>query len=150
LLGAANSNEFITLEKWMDDVVPNENELILQMDIEGFEWEVLSNVSDAYLERFRIIVLEFHRVPSLLNSYVFINHHTRLVERLTRTFQVVHLHSNNSSGLTEYMDVKIPNAFEVTFLRRDRITQEYGFSKIPHPLDSLNDRNKKDIEFGWW
>jgi len=44
----------------VQDCAPPQGDLILQMDIEGAEWSVLLNASEAILDRFRIVVLELH------------------------------------------------------------------------------------------
>ena len=50
----------ITMDRWVEEQLPElandpRCEAVLQMDIEGFEYEVLHNISDDLLKRFRIV-----------------------------------------------------------------------------------------------
>lgn len=148
-LGGQSNANLITLEDWVNTVSNSSDDMVLQMDIEGSEWEVLAQAPDELLGRFRILVIEFHRVPNLFNHKILSNHYGPLLKKLDRLFQVVHFHPNNSCGFTSFGNISIPNAFEVTYLRRDRFVEALDFSELPHPLDQPNDPANPEICFSW-
>ena len=93
------------------------------MDIEGDEYFSLINLSDHLLNRFRIIIVEFHKLHNmwlpdfhLLLSYTF--------KKLLQNHTIVHLHPNNCCGIENRMGVEIPRVMEFTFLRNDRIKKK--------------------------
>jgi hypothetical protein len=48
-LGVANNGLSVTADRWIDDAEPGNGDLLLHLDIEGAEWPVLLNISDANL-----------------------------------------------------------------------------------------------------
>ena len=63
----------ITLESWMNNCLLNENkknDLIIQMDIEGSEWNVLNQTSNNILKNFRIMVVEFHYLNEVSSKFI--------------------------------------------------------------------------------
>jgi len=137
-IGAISSCSFIRIEDWVDESrVPEGMELLLQMDIEGFEYEVLLGISDALLTRFRIIVVEFHRLNQLWND-PFFRLASRALYRLLQTHTCVHHHPNNVADSVSYGGLEIPALSELTFLRNDRICAPRYASDFPHRLDLDN------------
>lgn len=132
-IGAANDEKFMTLNDWVLSAEPT-GELILQMDIEGYEYDVLFNINDDLLQRFRIIVIEFHYLQQLWTKSFF-TIASRAINKLTKTHRCVHIHPNNNSGVAKFKDIEIPGAMEFTFLRNDRIRQHSFANTFPHPLD---------------
>lgn len=132
----------VRLEDWIQECCPDpQDDLILQMDIEGAEYRNLLSSNEGVLQRFRIIVMELHGLQAALHKDKFENELAPTLRLLDKYFVCVHTHPNNCCGnfyckeLNEY----IPNVLEATFLRRDRFK---GFSNeqlippmIPHPLD---------------
>jgi hypothetical protein len=141
-LGAMNDREVMTLEKWMNKkVASDENDMILQMDIEGSEYDVLVATPASVLNRFRIIIIEFHGLDNLLNKhgYKLIN---LCFDKLLGNFKVVHIHPNNGQRITRYKDFGIPPLLEFTFLRNDRINSTTRTRTFPHHLDRNNIASK--------
>src|ERR1700743_3682866 len=93
-LGVVEDETTTTLDTWVNNNAPGDGDLLLQMDIEGAEWPVMLNVSDAVLKRFRIIVLELHGMERLLDPFAF-DVIAPTMNRLLVNFHVVHLHPNN-------------------------------------------------------
>jgi len=132
----------MTIDDWAKLSLPDsQGDLLLQMDIEGSEYEVLSGASDDLLKRFRIIVVEFHSLNELW-SKPFFKLVSQVFEKLLQTHTCVHNHPNNCSDSVRIGDIEIPMVVELTFLRNDRIRGS-SFAKIfPHPLD-VDNRQKK-------
>lgn len=134
-LGNTNNEVYMTLEAWVKKNIKNEEkDLLLQMDIEGAEYDVLMDASPEIIKRFRIILIEFHDLISLVDpfGYKIIN---TVFSNLLKSHAIVHIHPNNVSQPIKVGKYFIPPTMEFTFLRRDRI-KEYSNTKIfPHPLD---------------
>lgn len=145
-VGTVNDEMFMTLDKWVHDQIDidNKKDLILQMDIEGWEYPTLLNVSEDVLTRFRILVLEIHAIESWGHPEFY-----RIVDaffaRLLKHFYIVHNHPNNFCGTINMGGVEAPRVIELTFLRKDR-SPALGFCEnFPHPLDEPNIQSYPDI-----
>jgi hypothetical protein len=138
----------ITLDEWYRSKLsnPSENspEAILQMDIEGSEYEVIHNSSALLLSRFRIMVIEFHRLYQLADRFSF-KWMASAIRKLLNTHAIVHMHPNNNRKPLTLHEIKIPATLEITFLRRDRLLPETKPLVFPHPLDHKSVCNKPDL-----
>ena len=143
-LGVINNDITITLDDWVDGNKPGNDDLMLQMDIEGAEWPVLLNVSRKTLRRFRIIAIELHDLERLMDKHAFAIIRSTF-ERLLEDFYVVHNHPNNFGRSVQCRSFVIPRALEMTLIRKDRVTSTKFARIFPHPLDGKNDINGPDI-----
>jgi hypothetical protein len=64
-LGITNDDIYIRIDDWVNEKSPNSQNDILQMDIEGAEYEILFDISEDILKKFRIIIIEFHHLYKL-------------------------------------------------------------------------------------
>jgi hypothetical protein len=136
-LGVTNSRNFISMDSWMNKInLKPGSDLLLQMDIEGAEYDILAALPTEILDRFRIIVVEFHYSYRLLNRDLFSEHYSKVFKRLKENHIVVHFHANNSCGDWVFRKQSLPIVFEITLIRKDRIKQVLGQSPVPHELDS--------------
>lgn len=143
-LGPFESGNFMTLESWIKNKAPTKSDFILQMDIEGAEYGVLFDTSPETLRKFRVLVVEFHRLDSLydkmgceLISLVF--------AKILKDFEVVHIHPNNCTEPVHFQGIAIPPVMEFTFLRRDRINASAPATSFPHELDRANVPSNRDF-----
>ena len=68
-LNGFNDKNSMTLSSWIYNAnLVNSNNLLLQMDIEGAEYESIIATSESTLKKFRIIVIEFHNLDYLRNQ----------------------------------------------------------------------------------
>ena len=150
-LGVVEDESTITLDSWVNSCAPATGDLLLQMDIEGAEWLVFVNVSEAVLKRFRIIVVELHRLERIVDTLGFELMSTGL-KRLLREFYVVHNHPNNVARPFKANGLTIPRYLEITFYRRDRADVTGYATQFPHPLDKKNVRELPDVVLphGWY
>lgn len=140
-IGATHSELFTTIDDWVNESLPNTSyDLLLQIDIEGYEYEVFLGMSDSLLRRFRIIVAEFHDLHNLWSRPAF-NLTSRAFEKIVETHACVHIHPNNVAGSIKLDGIEIPKLAEFTFLRRDRIKHSAPAVTFPHPLDADNTSN---------
>jgi hypothetical protein len=137
-IGVTQNEDFTTLDKWVEDSnLESNSDLLLQMDIEGYEYEVLLSASNALMKRFRIIVIEFHMLEELFNK-PFFKLASRTFDKLLETHECVHIHPNNYSGTVKHCGIEVPKLMEFTFYRKDRAGETSKKIKFPHSLDADN------------
>lgn len=137
-LGTSESEEYTTLGAWVArHPEAATGDLILQMDIEGAEYDVIANVAPSLLERFRIVIVEFHYLECLAQPFA----HARMAaafRKLDHSFVPVHVHPNNYAGIAVIAGLRMPRMLEITYLRRDRCRRLVPRRDFPHPLDRDN------------
>lgn len=144
-LGPFTDGDYMSLEYWVKAKEPSPwptGDLILQMDIEGAEYQTILATPPEILRRFRIIAIEVHHAQHWFNPLAWDTMQT-FFGKLLADFHVVHIHPNNNCPFIQYEDVFFPSVFELTLLRKDRAAPE-GFAELPHPLDQPNVLDKPD------
>jgi hypothetical protein len=137
-IGSSDRGHFITLPSWKDKYIKDYTEdLILQMDIEGCEYEVILNTSDNLLNQFRIMVIEFHDLDYLFDAFVF-SLFSSTFEKILRYFRVAHIHPNNYHGSVKMGSIEIPKTMEFTFINKKRVHSTSPHKIFPHKLDMDN------------
>ncbi len=147
MIGDGPKDTFIPLEDWVAKTSPQQGDMMLQMDIEGAEYDVLIETPSALLERFRIIVLELH----WLDDYLFGAKREKLeklMNHLQKNHIICHLHPNNVTPPVEILGQKIPPIIELTLLRKDRVGDTLVVdAAYPHPFDAVNDSDLPHRDF---
>jgi hypothetical protein len=124
-----------------------ENNLILQMDIEGAEWEVFKELTEEDFLCFSQIIVELHRLDLHLHKYV-------LLQKIRRTHTPIHMHYNNAATKVVF---SARNGFlysggliEVSYARtRDHVFEPCkGY--FPTPLDRPNVARHPEIPIGYF
>lgn len=149
-VGIEDREGWTRLDSWLSRKAPATGDLLLQMDIEGAEWSVLSDADHAVLRRFRIVVLELHDVHKicLRSGLEEVGH---ALGRLLEDFEMVHLHANNNEMPVRYHGFDIPPVLEMTLLRKDRVRRRTPVAALPHPLDVPNNAFMPEIVLGpYW
>ncbi len=137
-VGAKTNDDYMTIDQWVSSALPEKDaDLLLQIDIEGFEYEVFLSASEALMQRFRIIVAEFHQLDQLWNR-PFFNFAAHTFDKILQTHACVHIHPNNFHLPVKMHGIEIPPVMEFTFLRNDRIGQSSYQTSFPHVLDYDN------------
>lgn len=109
-----------------------EKNIILQMDIEGAEWEFFETITEAQMGRFAQIIVEFHGLTNKDRLPYF----TKIFEKISKTHQSVHFHYNNHGPILGFQDFLVSSLFEVSFIRRDMGTFTPSTACYPTPLDA--------------
>ena len=134
-IGAFNSEIFITMDNWIKNSnISEDKDLILQMDIEGYEYETIYSISNELMNRFRFIIIEFHALDMLFNSTYF-ERFKNVFNKLLETHYIVHIHPNNCCDIVKYKDIEIPPVMEFTFVKKERFKKIDFVIKYPHQLD---------------
>lgn len=144
-LGCLEDERYMTLHTWKDKYIPDfDGDLILQMDIEGGEFEVILNMPTALLRQFRVLVVEFHDLDMLSQRFAF-DVISRCFEKLLKDFVVVHSHPNNYLPVDRFGRFELPPLIEMTFYNRRRCVVGPVRTTFPHPLDRCNVPSKPPV-----
>jgi FkbM family methyltransferase len=149
-LGAiSDSKRFISLEDWVNQKSVENGDLILQMDIEGAEYDVLRSAPPELLKRFRLIAIELHNFEFILTNKLAALSFERFLNILLEHFEVVHIHPNNNRRPVFHKGIEIPPVIEMALLRKDRFVGKQSLVPVtlPHPLDSDNSPRRKHLTF---
>ena len=151
-LGPADNDENISLSSWVKAEASGNPDLLLQMDIEGAEYETILATANDVLSRFRFIVMELHGLGRL-NRHGPLQFMLPFFEKLAAHHHCVHLHPNNCSSQVEIGNSGywIPRVLEITLLRKDRFAGNAALipPQVPHPLDiEYNVRGKQPQAMG--
>lgn len=144
-LGVVNDAHTIRLETWVMQHQPTSVNLLLQMDIEGAEYPVILDTPMSVLQKFRIILIEFHLLDGLFNKTLF-QIYEQAFKKILQTHIVVHIHPNNNDGMLVLNGLEIPRLLEFSFLRKDRFKESPISGQFPHEADQTNNPSKKDIK----
>ena len=142
-IGNSNGPEFITFDEWVASNEPGGQDLLLQMDIEGAEYDVISTAAEGVLSRFRIILLEFHDFENVFDRGRF-DSFCKTINKLNETHILCHLHSNNTKPYYTFENTLVAPVFEASFIRRDRVHSVIKPALAPHPLDQANSEKLPD------
>ena len=69
-----------------------------------------------------------------------------MIQRLTRHFNVVHMHANNHGDAVATRQGEMLELVEVTLLRKDRSKTREPVTQLPHPLDRDNVPDRPPIQ----
>ena len=139
-----NSEGSLTLEEWvMRESEPREASLMLSMDIEGGEYEVIMNCPDQIMQSFRIITLEIHNLHMLWEKS-FLDYFLRMIQRLTRFHDIVHMHPNNGTAYRISANhINLYTCIELTLLHKTyRLKPPLQKQALRHKLDVINVNSK--------
>lgn len=134
-LGARSDKYFMNLEEVITHCQLSQKKLLLQMDIEGFEYEVLMTTPSKTLRLFEVIVIELHDLNLWIRKEIFVRFIKPALENLLEGFVPIHFHPNNAGGFSNIYGLNVPNTVELTLVRKvnQKVLGEYSI--LPHPLD---------------
>ncbi len=131
----------VTLQSLMRRAPEANSDLMLQMDIEGGEYWPLMTLSASELNRFRIIIVEFHGLRDCLSSRYFLALTQNVLRKLNASHYISHFHPNDSCKFFSVGTEFFPDVAEVTFHKKDRIDGLLHEREIPDALDFPNEEN---------
>jgi hypothetical protein len=149
-LGPKPGTETMTMVEWLDWVKPShDRDWLLQMDVEGAEFEIIPSISPKIMGKFRCIVLEIHDLDQILTQSGAARV-ALLVRALTKFHTVAHVRPNNCCGSFDVgeLPISLPRVAELTLVRSDEM-QSKTFRRLqpsPHPREILwNKKFKKPL-----
>jgi hypothetical protein len=138
-IGAMDHGIFMSMDRWVAESLPTDTsaDLLLQMDVEGFEYEAIFSMSQALLNRFRILVIEFHSFDRIFEKQ-FYHHIRRIFDKLLINHSIVHIHPNNCKKAHTIKGIDLPPYLEFTLVRNEGVKAEVYVQPGAHPLDQDN------------
>jgi len=146
-LGPITYKNYISLKDWISSKIDyeNNNDLILQMDIEGDEYDVLQSIDLKTLKKFRIILVEFHNLHYIFDEFYY-DKILKIFNILSEYFYCSHIHPNNDVDfISVSKKIIIPPVMEFSFIRKDRVKILDDKLKFPNELDEPNNPKKREI-----
>jgi hypothetical protein len=144
--GPVSQNEFISLSDINKiPLVSNAKHKILKFDIEGGEFDIFKILEVEELEGFEVITFEVHWFERLVEDEFYKDALT-MFQKLNKNHIPIWLHANNWGQMFLIEGVSIPQALELTFIRRDLdVFPQLSTDPIPGPYDSPNCHFRPDI-----
>lgn len=130
----------------INEILKNDKPIILKMDIEGYEYECLSNLKEEILNNIHQIGVEFHLWDG---SGYTMEEFYKIILKIQKTHKIFHIHGNNNAGL--YKD-SIPQLLELSFINKNLCNiNNTDYSEYPVlNLDFPNRPFEKELYFKWW
>ena len=153
-IGTRIDDSYITLSDWYSQsTAHSQSGIILQMDIEGGEYDVLTFESAEFLANFSVMVIEFHDLNNIFEPF-FLTILSSIFEKIYKYFSICHIHPNNCCDITSLDGIDVPRIVEITFIRNDLATELKNNNKInlPHALDRKNVVDCEELVMPeiWW
>ena len=135
------SDENSETEDNLKGLIAKYKDIFLKMDIEGDEYLWINNLTDDELSKFKQIAIEFHEP--------YEKYKWRCLERLCKTHWAFHFNPNNCGAVCFHGDTKVPESFEMTYVRKDAIEKTPSTNTTPFPtkLDKPNAPNRPIISY---
>lgn len=130
------------------DAAAHTQDLILKIDIDGFEWDVFYDASPSTLLRFRQICIEFHHPLARPAQTARRERNLAVFRKLFATHAPIHLHANNAGPVRRLLGFALPKLLEVTYVRRDDLVFTASAEAFPGPLDRPNLPQVPEIPIG--
>ncbi len=118
----------------------DETDIIMKMDVEGYEHESFDALPEESLRRFQQIVFEVHSLHELGNPD-FRRRFVRVFSKLNKYFTLFHVHANNYDGQNSYgfiSGLPVSNLLELSYVRSDLVEKRLSRTLYPTRLDYPN------------
>jgi hypothetical protein len=140
-VGKSTYGDYLSISDIFIGYLTGFENILAQIDIEGFEYDLFDTISINDLLKFRIIVCEFHNLDFWIQNKFYTETLLPILGKLYSNFDLVHYHPNTGGGFFSYKGIKIPKTVELTFHRKNVSKGYFGFRKLPHALDIDNKSN---------
>jgi hypothetical protein len=149
MLGGTKSFDglFITLQDVRVEYFAESMSLALQMDIEGAEYDVLTNMKQEDLDGFDLLLIEFHNLHKKVGITSGENPLQASINLLSHDFDLVHCHPNNAGGFSLHRFRVFPKVVETTWVRKGLAVLSSDIVQLPHELDVENDPLIWDLKY---
>lgn len=123
------------------------NNLILKIDVEGWEYPALEALDEPTLLRFQQIAIEVHDLH-LLGDENFRNRFVNVFRKLNENFTIFHVHANNcdgQNGFSYVSGIPVSPLLELSLIRNDLVTRRESEEVYPTRLDFPNVEQKDKL-----
>ena len=122
-----------------------ECDMLLKVDVEGYEIDVFKNMKESIQCKFSQIVMELHGLSDISRWDDIIE----AMENLNRTHYIVHMHANNWSNAFYLGNEMISDAVELTLVRKDIFNFIPKHGLLLSPLDARCDNEARVERIHW-
>ena len=144
-IGVIDNDTNITMDSWMNkNCLGSSGMGILQMDIEGSEYEAILSMSVENLLKFKYLLIEFHDLNALKSQLGF-NTIFSTFSKILTYFNIVHIHPNNCFPLIAAHDFQIVPVMEFTFMNKSFSVNEQVKLTFPHKFDFKSKTENEDV-----
>lgn len=151
-LGATTSGDRVSLKDWIKESrLEDSTKLLLQMDIEGSEYETILGTQSSTFSAFKVMAIEFHKIDLFVSKFGLVVFNA-IIDVLLTNHSVVMLQANNAIKPFMAHGVVIPPVIEIILVRNDLIREKNEDESINAiPKSSLNVANKKPVRLpSYW
>jgi hypothetical protein len=115
---------------------------VLQIDCEGYEFEIIKSLENKILSRAEVIVIEchFNALLKISEGLIIINSFLR---KILISHQIIHIHPNNALDNLIINGISVPRYCEITFVKKYKYKKKDSKIMIPHPLDIPNHKKRE-------
>ena len=144
-IGLTGKKEINTNLKTLKDLIKEnghtqEKDMILKIDIEGYEWDSFLYMNLNILRQFKYIIVEFHFSDKYKSIY------SKILKKLNKTHQILHLHCNNCGQFINFDGYSICDSLEVSYVIREGNTfLKYNENNSINDVDYNNCNNKPNL-----
>ena len=154
--GASAGGLLEPMSQWVyNSGVESDAQLLLQMDIEGAEYDFFNYEKPAFLQKFRYAIIEVHYLHQMLRPGYFETRLLPFIKKVKESFDIIHIHPNNHTVFAELGGVSLTSCIELTLsnkmissnggsLQNGRKVDPLNYAR--HKFDAPNMPEKKDVE----
>ena len=120
--------------------------LLLKMDIEGFEYPAIKALTEEEMSQFTQISMELHDLQNLLfdaEKHFLIS---ECLAKILRHMHCVHIHANNVGWVAERGGVSVPVLLELSFIRKNMADDFQRTDQLRTDLDEPNNPENPEID----
>ena len=92
-----NSDKSLNINDWIESKrsrIINKENLIFQIDVEGYEYEIVSSIEEKKFDQIKILIIEFHDLDYCGNRIIY-QIIDSAMSKILKKFDVAHIHANN-------------------------------------------------------
>jgi hypothetical protein len=128
----------------LSDILANYKNVFMKLDIESSEYAWLNKTSEYEINNIKQLTIELHNPLHLVKI--------KLLEKISKTHALIHVHPNNSSPVVVVDGVKFPRLIECTYIRKDFMLGNSKYNSVPFPkvYDFRNIKFREEIFLDNW
>ena len=116
-VGRYESEGTIEINRWFEQCTSSNDRVLLQMDIEGYEFTTLEHLNQANLDKIKLLVIEIHGFHLTSKANYIGSLHRNFINWLESEFCLITSNANWNSGKTKVGKAWLPHAVETTWIR---------------------------------
>lgn len=144
ITGKDETDDLKTFSTHLNKLVGPEGNVFLKIDVEGAEWDVITNEN---FDRVTQLVIEFHDLEEQTEQKI------NLINKIRQNFDLVHIHGVNCHNQPIFFVdrvVRIPRYIECVFIRKGLVDIVPCNEQYPTSLDAKSRLDAPDVLQDFW